>query len=374
MNARTATAAVYRGAGPDVEITEITVAAPRRGEVLVEIRASGVCGSDRHVIDGEWHVPSPTVMGHEGAGIIVELGADVTGLAVGDHVSLVWNQACQRCVNCQSGKPWACTDLVSNDCVMPDGTTRLARGEEAVYPYLAVGSMSEYAVVPASAAIRMPSELPFEIAALISCSIHTGLGAVQNNARVSAGESSVVVGCGGVGLSIVMGLRLAGAHPIIAVDRNPEKLALALEAGATHALLADEHTAAQIQELTAGGADVAFEAIGNPRTIQQLPGHVRLGGRAVLVGMPPEDAPIPLDVLDLCYRGITVIASNYGGGVPARDFPRYAALYLDGRLPLDALVSHRISIHDVNEAFRVMRSGADARSVIVFEGANPATA
>ncbi len=373
MNTRTATAAVYSGTGSEIEIARVSVAAPRRDEVLVEMRASGVCGSDRHVVDGEWHVPAPTVMGHEGAGVVVELGENVTGLAVGDHVSIVWNQACLRCVNCQSGKPWACTDLVSNDCVMPDGTSRFSRDEQPVFPYLAVGSMSEYAVVPASAAIRMPSELPFEIAALISCSIHTGLGAVQNNARVTAGESAVVVGCGGVGLSIVMGLRLAGAHPIIAVDRNPDKLALAIEAGATHALPADEHTAARIQELTRGGADVAFEAIGNPRTIQELPGHVRLGGRAVLVGMPPEDAPIPLDVLDLCYRGITVIASNYGGGVPARDFPRYAALYLDGRLPLDALVSHRISIHDVNEAFQVMRSGTDARSVIIFAGTDTAT-
>lgn len=369
MSGRTSTAAIYPGSGDRVEVAEISVAAPRRDEVLVRINASGVCGSDRHVIDGEWNVPSPTVMGHEGAGVVVELGEGVTSLAVGDHVALVWNQACLHCVNCQSGKPWACTELRSNDCVMPDGTTRLTREGDDVYPYLAVGSMSEYAVVPATAAIRMPEDLPFEVAALIGCSVHTGLGAVQNNAKVSGGESAVVVGCGGVGLSILMGLRLAGANPIIAVDRNPDKLELALEAGATHAVLADEHTAERIQELTGGGADVAFEAIGNPFTIQQLPGHVRLGGRAVLVGMPPEDSPIPIDVLDLCYRGITVIASNYGGGVPARDFPRYAALYLAGRLPLDSLISHRISVNDVNEAFDAMRQGAEARSVIVFEHA-----
>lgn len=367
MSTHTSAAALYSGTGSDVEITTIEVAGPQRGEVLVRVKASGVCGSDRHVLDGEWGVPSPTVMGHEGAGIIVELGEGVTGMQVGDHVSLVWNQACLTCEHCQSGKPWACTELRSNDCVMPDGTTRLSFDGADAYPYLAVGSMSEFAVVPASAAIVMPKELPFDVSALIGCSVHTGIGAVQNNAKVTAGESAVVVGCGGVGLSIVMGLRLAGAHPIIAVDRNPDKLELALAAGATHAILADENTAATIQELTDGGANVAFEAIGNPRTIPELPSHVRLGGRAVLVGMPPENTPIAFDVLDLCYRGITIIASNYGGGVPARDFPRYAGLYLAGRLPLDSLISQRISLPEVNDAFAAMRAGSEARSVIVFD-------
>ena len=370
MSMRSSMAAIYPGSGDRVEVATIEVAHPRRGEVLVRVMASGVCGSDRHVLDGEWSVPSPTVMGHEGAGVSVELGDGVTDLSVGDHVALVWNQACLHCVACQSGKPWACTDLLSNDCVMPDGTTRLTRDKEDVYPYLAVGSMSEYAVVPASAAIRMPKELPFDVSALIGCSVHTGIGAVNNNAQVRAGEAAVVVGCGGVGLSIIMGLQLTGAHPIIAVDRNPEKLEIALAAGATHAILTDETTAERIQEFTGGGADVAFEAIGNPRTIPQMPGHVRQGGRVVLVGMPPENTDIAFDVLDLCYRGITVIASNYGGGVPARDFPRYAALYLAGRLPLDSLVSNRIALTEVNEAFEAMRSRSDARSVIVFEPAD----
>ncbi len=372
MSTRSSMAAVYPGTGSTVEIAPIEIAGPRRGEVLVQVRASGVCGSDRHVLDGEWTVPSPTVMGHEGAGVVVELGEGVTGLEVGDHVAMVWNQACQTCVNCQSGKPWACTDLRSNECVMPDGTTRLTNAGADVFPYLAVGSMSEYAIVPASAAIRMPEGLPFDVAALIGCSVHTGLGAVQNNAKVTAGESAVVIGCGGVGLSILMGLRLAGAHPIIAVDRNPDKLEMALAAGATHALLADGTTADKIQELTGGGADVAFEAIGNRHTIPQLPGHVRLGGRAVLVGMPPEGTMIPFDVLDLCYRGITIIASNYGGGVPTRDFPRYAALYLAGRLPLDLLISQRIPLADVNAAFDAMRAGVEARTVIMFDSAEAA--
>lgn len=370
MNPRTSAAAIYPGTGDRIEIATIAIAPPRRGEVLVRIMASGVCGSDRHVLDNEWGVPSPTVMGHEGSGIVVELGEGVTDLSEGDHVALVWNQACLTCVACQSGKPWACTDLRSNECVMPDGTTRLSLDGTDAYPYLAVGSMSEFAVVPASAAIRMPKELPFDVSALIGCSVHTGLGAVNNNARVAAGESAVVIGCGGVGLSIIMGLRLTGAHPIIAVDRNPEKLEIARAAGATHAILADDDTESRIQEVTGGGADVAFEAIGNRHTIPQLPGHVRPGGRAVLVGMPPEDTLIPFDVLDLCYRGITIIASNYGGGVPARDFPRYADLYLAGRLPLDSLISKRIALSEVNDAFQAMRSGAEARSVVVFGHSN----
>lgn len=366
MTFRSSRAAVYTGSGSDVEITDITVAPPKRGEVLVRMRASGVCGSDRHVLDGEWSVPHPTVMGHEGAGVIEQVGDGVEGVQVGDHVVLVWNQECRRCVNCLSGKPWACTELRSNECVMPDGTTRLAIDGDAAYPYIAVGSMSEVAVVPASAAIVVPPELPFDVAALLGCSVHTGLGAVVNSARVTAGESAVVVGCGGVGLSIVMGLRLAGASPIIAIDRNPEKLELALAAGATHAVLADDSTPQRVEDLTGGGADVAFEAIGNPHTIAALPSQVRPGGRIVFVGMPPEDTPIPFDVLDLCYRGITAIACNYGNGVPARDFPRYAQLYLAGRLPVDTLISRHISLDQVNEAFAAMRAGSDARNVILF--------
>lgn len=362
----TSRAAVYPGHGSVVEQRTIELAAPSAGEVLVRVRASGVCGSDRHIVDGDWTFPSPAVLGHEGAGVVVAVGEGVTEPQPGDHVIMVWNQACGRCVLCQSGTPWACLDVKSNYGLMPDGTSRVSIDGGEGYAYLGVGSMSEYAVVPASAAIPVPEELPFDVAALIGCSINTGIGAVLNNGRVVAGESAVVIGCGGVGLSIIMGLRLAGANPIIAVDRNPAKLELAREAGATHAVLADDALGDTVLELTGIGADVAFEAIGNPATIASFTGLLRPGGRGVMVGMPPEGVSVGIDALDLSYRGITLIASNYGGGVPARDFPRIARLYLDGRLPLDLLISHRIGLDDVNTAFDAMREGSDARSVVIF--------
>lgn len=362
-------AAIYAGVGDRVAIETITIDPPRTGEVLVKIRASGVCGSDRHVIDGEWTVPSPTVMGHEGAGVVAAVGPDVTEVAVGDHVILVWNQACGKCLACQSGKPWACTDLTSNDCVMPDGTTRVHCHDHNAFAYLAVGSMAEYVVVPASAAIKVPDELPFEVGALIGCAVGTGVGAVLNSGKVVAGEAAVVVGCGGVGLAIIMGLRLAGATPIIAIDLNQDKLDRAMEMGATHGLLAgsERNLVAEVSNMTGGGADIAFEAIGKPRTIATVGDYLRPGGRAILVGMPPEGTGVTFDVLSLCYRGITIVACNYGGGVPARDFPRYARLFLDGRLPIDKMIGRRIQLDDVNEAFDAMRKGADARTVILFD-------
>ncbi|GCD93084.1 alcohol dehydrogenase [Embleya hyalina] len=360
-----ARAAVHRG-GAAVTVETVEVGDPRAGEVRVRVRASGICGSDRHVLDGEWHVPSPTVMGHEGAGVVETVGPGVTHLTPGDHVVLVWNQGCERCSDCLSGRPWACRRLRSNDCLMPDGTTRLRQGDSELFAYIAVGSLSEYVVVPASAAIKVPEELPFEVGALIGCSVATGVGAVLNNARVGAGDSAVVIGCGGVGLSVVMGLRLAGAEKIVAVDVSEEKLELARSLGATHTVLAGDDSVRRVVELTGGGADHCFEAIGNPRTIAQVPSYLAPAGTGVFVGMPPEGTRVGFDVLDLCYGGKTLIASNYGGCVPARDFPRYAALYLAGRLPVDRLVTERIELDEVNAAFERMRGGEGARNVVLL--------
>ncbi|MFF3952586.1 alcohol dehydrogenase catalytic domain-containing protein [Streptomyces sp. NPDC001890] len=360
-----ASAAVYRE-GTTVTVETIEVGDPRAGEVRVRVHASGICGSDRHVLDGEWHVPSPTVMGHEGAGVVEAVGPGVTHLAPGDHVVLVWNQGCELCSHCLSGRPWACRHQRSNDCLMPDGTTRLHQDGTELFAYIAVGSLSEYAVVPASAAIKVPEELPFEVGALIGCSVATGVGAVLNNARVAAGSSAVVIGCGGVGLSVVMGLRLAGAEKIIAVDVSEEKVDLARKLGATHTVLAGDDSAQRVIELTGGGADYCFEAIGNPRTIAQVPSYLGTAGTGVFVGMPPEGVQVGFDVLNLCYSGQTLIASNYGGCVPARDFPRYAALYLSGQLPVDRLITERIKLDEVNAAFERMRGGEGARNVVML--------
>lgn len=363
---RESRAAVHPGQGDRLEIQTVVVADPGPGEVLVRIRASGVCGSDLHVLNGEWELPSPTVMGHEGAGVVEAVGAGVRDVAVGDHVVLSWYYPCRRCSACARGKAWACTGTRSGECLLPDGTTRLTRDGEVVYPYLAVGTMSEYTVVPESAAVKIPDEVPFDVASLIGCSITTGVGAVTNNAKAEAGASAVVIGCGGVGLAVVMGLRLAGADPIIAVDLSEEKLSAARAFGATHTLTAGDDVTDKVLELTGGGADYVFEVIGRTATIEQVPGMLATAGTGVLVGLPGQGERAGIDVLELAESGKTLMGSNYGGAVPSVDFPRIARLYLSGRLPLDDLISDRVGLSEVNEAFDAMRRGERTRSVIVF--------
>ena len=211
-----------------------------------------------------------------------------------------------------------------------------------------------------------PTEVPFDVAALIGCSIATGVGAVVNDARVQPGRSAVVIGAGGVGLSIIMGLALAGASPIIAADVTDEALELAKQFGATHTVRSGSDLAERVREIVPDGADFAFEAIGRPETIALMPSTVQRGGTAVIVGLPPQDRPAPIDALALAEEGKALLGSNYGGTVPARDFPMLARLYLDGRLPVDRLITNRFALDDVNEAFDLMRAGAKGRSVLVM--------
>lgn len=363
---RLSRAAVHRSGSRNLDLTAVEVADPGPGTVLVRMGASGVCGSDRHVLDGDWTLPSPTVMGHEGAGTVEAIGEGVTDVAVGDHVILSWFYPCRRCTACVSGKSYVCTGSRSEECLLPDGTTPLSMDGGEAFPYLTVGSMSEYAVVPEAGAIRIPREVPFDVASLIGCSVATGFGAVVNDAGVEAGTSAVVVGTGGVGLSIIMALHLVGAHPIIAVDVSEDKLAAAKGFGATHTLAPSAGLVDEIHGLTRGGAAYAFEAIGRVETIESLPSLLAAGGSAVLVGLPPEGSPVSIDALALAEGGKSLIGSNYGSTVPGRDFPRLAELFLAGRLPVDRLISHRIALDDVNEAFEAMRRGERARSVIVF--------
>ena len=366
-SARKTRAAIHDGTSTALDIRTIEIAPPGPGTVLVRLGASGVCGSDRHVLDGDWQLPSPTVMGHEGAGTVEAIGEGVEDVAVGDHVILSWFYPCRRCTACLSGRSFVCTGSRSEECLLPDGTTALSDGGTRVFPYLSVGSMSEYTVVPESAAIKVPAEVPFDVASLIGCSIATGYGSVVNDAAVQAGQSAVVIGTGGVGLSIIMALNLVGANPIIAVDLSDEKLEAARGFGATHTLKPGADLAARVQEITGTGADFAFEAIGRVETIESLPWLITAGGKAVIVGLPPQDAPVSIDALALAESGKSLIGSNYGSTVPGRDFPRLAELYLAGKLPVDRLISHRIKLDDVNEAFDAMRRGERARSVIVFD-------
>lgn len=337
--------------------------------------ASGVCHSDLHVRDGDWDRPGPIVMGHEGAGVVEALGpgveAGASGLELGRLVALAWTTPCGRCRSCFAGRTWECPDSPSYTHLMPDGTSRLGRtdGGGDVFSYCAIGTMAEAQVVPVAAVVPMPDGTHPEVAALIGCCVATGVGAVTKTVAVAPGSSVAVIGLGGVGLSAVMGAVLAGAGRIVAVDRVPAKLDLARQVGATDTVLASDDsstTVAAIRDATDGGPDVCVEAIGLPSTIEIAIGCLPNGGTALLVGMTPFGAQASFEVFPFVDGGRRIVGSNYGSAVPAVDFPRYAQLHLDGRLPVDRLVTERIGLGDVEAAFDRMRRGEGVRSLIGF--------
>lgn len=361
--------------GVPSRIEELELAEPRFGEVRVRMLASGVCHSDLHVRDGDWDRPGPIVMGHEGAGVIEALGpgveTDVGGVEVGRLIALSWTTPCGRCRSCLAGRTWECPDSPSYTHLMSDGTSRLERveGGEDVYSYCAIGTMAEAQVVPVAAVFPMPDGTPPEVAALIGCCVTTGVGAVTKTVAAVPGSSVTVIGLGGVGLSAVMGAVLAGAGRIVAVDRVRAKLDLARAFGATDVVLADDDsstTVAAIRHATDGGPDICVEAIGLPSTIEIAISCLPNGGTALLVGMTPFGARASFEVFPFVDGGRRIVGSNYGSAIPALDFPRYAQLYLDGRLPVDRLVTERIGLDDVEAAFERMRRGEGVRSVIAF--------
>jgi S-(hydroxymethyl)glutathione dehydrogenase/alcohol dehydrogenase len=310
------------------------------------------------------------VLGHEGAGVVVEVGAGVTDLKVGDTVALSWTPSCRRCRYCASGRPQLCTNAVQNAYrnVLPDGTTRLKRGNEPVYSYLSVGSFAEYAVVPESGAIRIDDDVPPAIAALVGCAITTGVGAAMNTVPVAPGSTVAVIGAGGVGLSVIMGARLQSPEKIIAVDLSEDKLALARRAGATHTINAAETDVVEaIREITDGdGVQYAFEAIGRAATIEQSYSVLAPGGTAVVVGQVPTGVKISIDPMAMSGRELTLTGSNYGSSRPSIDFNRILSLHRTGALDLELLVGQRMALQDINLAFAAMGAGSPARTVIEF--------
>jgi S-(hydroxymethyl)glutathione dehydrogenase/alcohol dehydrogenase len=300
--ASTVRAAVIERPGEPLRIEELTLDDPRAGEVRVRMLASGVCHSDLHVRDGEWQRPGPLVLGHEGAGVVEAIGPGVTNPPVGALVALTWYAPCLRCRACRAGRQWLCSGSSSGRHRLPDGRTPLHRPDGSeVLAYCGIATFGDAIVVPAQAAIPMPDGTPPEVAALIGCCVATGVGAVTKTAVVEPGSSVVVIGLGGVGLSAVMGAALAGASPIVAVDRVAAKLDLARELGATAGVLATDRPAtdAAIRDAIGGGPDYAVEAIGLPSTIEQAIELLPPGGTAVLVGMTPFGSRGCLDVFRL---------------------------------------------------------------------------
>jgi len=366
----TVRARVFYEPGQPLVEEELRLAGLRDDLVRVRLHASGVCGSDLHVVDGDWTLAGPLVLGHEGAGTVEEVGPGVTDVGPGDRVVLSWFAPCRRCRNCARGRAWLCRNTRSLENTLPDGTTGFLSPEGAPVPaFLGLGTFAEETVVPESAAVTIPEGVPFPVAALIGCAVTTGVGAVVNTAQARPGDSAVVLGCGGVGQAMLLGLGLVGADPVIAVDLSDERLALAHELGATHALRGDDPDLGDhIQSITGGGADHAFEAIGNPSTIEALPGLVCRGGQAVIVGMPAEGVTVPLDPFDLADGGKRVLGCNYGSSVPSVDFPKIARLYDSGLLPLDRLVGRTTTLDAVNGALDDLRRAVGLRTVIEYEG------
>lgn len=365
----TVTGAVFEGAGRPLTVQTLDLGDPREGEVLVGLAASGVCHSDFHVLRGDWTAPAPMVLGHEGAGIVEAVGPGVTHVRPGDHVVLSWVPYCGHCRYCLAGRPALCPLVQSTAFagVMHDGTSRLSRGGETVYSYCATGSFADRVVVPASGAVPIRHDAPLDLAALIGCAVTTGVGAVLNTAGVRAGDSALVIGCGGVGLSAVMGAVIAGATPIVAVDVNPAALALAAELGATHRLNSREQDVeAALADLVGDGVDWAFEAIGLKPTVELAYRAVRPGGTAVVIGQAAEGVTVEIDPFVMSDREKRLVGSSYGSGHPAREFPRMADLLMAGRLDLERLVTRRIGLADVADAFEGMAEGRPGRTLITY--------
>ena len=330
--------------------------------------ASGVCHSDLNAIDGTAETRCPAVLGHEGAGVLEAVGEGVA-LEPGLRVVLSWMPSCRRCDECLRGLPHLCREAWTgmDHGGLLDGTPRLARDGEPVYHYSFLSTFAERAVVPASSCIPIPDDVPFEVAALVGCGVATGIGAVWKTAGVRPGERVAVFGCGGVGLSAVLGAAAVAASPIVAVDLADERLEAAMELGATSVVPwagSAEATAAAVASAADGGVDYAFEATGRPEAMLAAFLATRTRGAAVLIGIAAPDAVVPLPAGLLPRQERRVLGSAYGSMEPARDFPAVFALYRRGRLPLDRLVSHRLPLDAVEHAFALMRAGTSRRVVL----------
>lgn len=352
-----------------LRVEEVHLDPPANGEVLVKIAAAGVCHSDYHFMNGDLPITLPCVLGHEGAGIVEEVGAGVTGVVPGDHVVLLFRASCGRCEFCQRGRPALCAmaGTLRNSGRMLDGTGRLHREGADLHHFLGVSCFAERAVVPEQGVVKIRPDASLEVAALMGCSVMTGIGAVMNTARVEPGASVLVIGAGGVGLNVVMGAVLVGANPIIVADLLGSKLELATSFGATHTINAREQDLlAEVRALTEGeGVDYAFEVIGNPKTMATAYQAVRRGGTAVAVGIPPFGSEMSINAGELVYQEKTLKGSYYGSAHPQSDMPRLIDLYMAGRLPLDRLISRTYPLEKINEAYDALLAGEVARSIIV---------
>lgn len=353
---------IARAQNEPVELVDIVIPDPGPGEAVVRIQACGVCHTDLHYRQGGINDEFPFLLGHEAAGVVEAVGSDVTDVSPGDYVVLNWRAVCGNCRACKKGKPWYCfaTHNATQPMTLTDGTP--------LSPALGIGAFAEKTLVAAGQCTRVDPEAEPAVAGLLGCGVMAGIGAAINTGDVQRGDSVAVIGLGGVGMASLMGAHLAGATTLIAVDIDSRKLAKATEIGATHTINGkDSDVVETIREITGGhGADVVIDAVGRPETFRQAFDARDLAGTAVLVGVPTPDMTVELPLLEVFSHGGATKSSWYGDCLPERDFPMLIDLYRQGRLDLDAFVTERIGLQDVEAAFDKMAGGDVLRSVIMI--------
>jgi S-(hydroxymethyl)glutathione dehydrogenase/alcohol dehydrogenase len=349
-----------------LEIDEVQIDNPGPREVLIRTSAAGLCHSDLHFMEGKYPWMLPAVLGHESAGVVEKVGDQVTYVQPGDHVITCLSVYCGNCEFCLTGHLSLCDDKQAVQRPL-ESPQRLTRNGETMWQFFDLSSFAEMMLVHEHAIVKIRKDMPLDRAALIGCGVTTGVGAVFNTAKVEPGSTVAVIGCGGIGLNCIQGAAIAGAARVIAVDRIKEKLDLAKTFGATDLVDASDGTAVQqVQEMTGGGVQYSFEAIGLKATAEEAFAMLRRGGTATVIGMIPIGQNVEIPGFELLYEK-KLQGSNMGSNRFRVDMPRFIDLYMDGRLKLDELVSQRIALQDVNEGFEAMKAGSVARSVIVFD-------
>lgn len=352
-----------------LEIVEVDIDPPGRGELLVKIMAAGLCHSDLSVVNGDRPRPMPMVLGHEAAGIVQEVGNGVDDFAVGDHVVMVFMPSCGSCMPCSTGRPALCEPgaKANGAGTLLRNARRLHIENEPAFHHVGVSAFAEYAVVARESCVRIDPALPFDQAALFGCAVLTGVGAVVNTAKVPPGASVAVAGLGGVGLSAVLGAVASGARQIIAVDLSDDKLAFARALGATHTVNARSATAvADIKALSGGGVEFFFEMAGAVLALEMAYAATARGGMTITAGLPHPDRKLSIQAVSLVAEERTLKGSYIGSCVPRRDVPNYVALFKAGKLPVDRLLTHRLKLEDINEGFDRLHDGTGVRQVVVF--------
>ena len=365
-------AAVATASGRPLSIEEVNLEGPKKSEVLVEIKATGICHTDEFTLSGaDPEGVFPAILGHEGAGVVVEVGADVNSLKKGDHVIPLYTPECRQCEYCLSGKTNLCQAIRSTQGqgLMPDGTSRFSIGKEKIFHYMGTSTFANYTVVPEIALAKIREDAPFDKVCYIGCGVTTGVGAVINTAKVKAGDNVVVFGLGGIGLNVIQGARLVGAGMIVGVDVNSSKKSIAEKFGMTHFVNPNEikkDLIPYLVDLTKGGADFSFECIGNVNTMRQALECCHKGwGESIIIGVAQAGAEIATRPFQL-VTGRVWRGTAFGGARGRTDVPKIVDWYMEGKIEIDPMITHQMPLEDINKAFDLMHRGESIRSVVVF--------